>query len=47
MFKLWTGNFFRKDSGQDNGDYVLDKSIWNEIGNEMNNAQKTLPAYLG
>lgn len=47
MFKLWTGNFFRKDSGQDNGDYVLDKSIWNEIGNEMHNARKSLPAYLG
>ena len=47
MFKLWTGNFFQKDSGQDNGDYVLDKSTWNEIGNEMHQVRKILPVYLG
>jgi hypothetical protein len=46
MFKLWTGNFFQKGY-EDNKDYVLDKSIWNEIGNDMHNVRKTLPAYLG
>ena len=35
MFKYWTGNFFQKDYEQDNGDYVLDKTTWKEIGDEM------------
>jgi hypothetical protein len=26
IFKLWTGDFFQKESGQDNGDYVLNKN---------------------
>ncbi|POG63301.1 hypothetical protein GLOIN_2v1464113, partial [Rhizophagus irregularis DAOM 181602=DAOM 197198] len=46
IFKLWTGNFFQKGY-EDNKDYVLDKAIWNEIGNNMNNVRKTIPAYLG
>lgn len=47
MFKLWTGNFFPKESGQDNGDYILSKNTWKEIGAKMHDQRKTLPISLG
>lgn len=47
MFQFWTGNFFSKNSNQNNGDYILSQTQWNEIGNEMNNNQKMIPTYLG
>ncbi|RIA78790.1 hypothetical protein C1645_842315 [Glomus cerebriforme] len=32
MFQFWTGTFFPKNNNQNNGDYILSKDIWNEIG---------------
>jgi hypothetical protein len=47
MFSHWTGTFFPKESNQNNGDYILNKTIWTEIGTEMHSVRKTIPTYLG
>lgn len=47
MFQFWTGTFFPKNNNQNNGDYILSKDIWNEIGDEMHSIQKMIPTYFG
>ena len=48
MFKHWIGRFFNKDhNSENNRPYVLSITIWNEIGNQMYSARKTIPSYLG
>ena len=44
MFKHWIGKFF---NGENNSLYVLNMTIWNEIGKLMHKARKTFPSYLG
>jgi len=47
MFKIWTGDFFQKGKSYDNGDYVLSKNTWKEIGAEMQRYRTILQAYFG
>lgn len=47
MFKHWFGIFFKKKIGENNRPYILNKSMWNEIGSSMQEARKKIPSYLG
>ncbi|RIB06358.1 hypothetical protein C2G38_1985789, partial [Gigaspora rosea] len=46
MFEYWTGTFF-SDASQNNEPYVLAKSVWSEIGNQMHSLRKDLPSNPG
>ena len=46
MFKHWISTFFNNNI-ENNGLYVLNTAIWNEIGDLMHKACKTFPSYLG
>ncbi len=47
MFKFWTEKFFSNNNVQDNSDYILNESIWKEIGIEIDRIRKIIPAYIG
>ncbi|RIB29952.1 hypothetical protein C2G38_2153998 [Gigaspora rosea] len=45
MFEYWTGTFF-SDASQNNEPYILAKSVWSEIGNQMHSLHKDLLSNL-
>jgi hypothetical protein len=46
MFKHWYGNFFANDL-EKNEEYILPKRTWDMIGQQMENARKTMPTDFG
>ncbi|PKC54218.1 hypothetical protein RhiirA1_507582 [Rhizophagus irregularis] len=47
MVKHWFGVFFKNVGENSNKPYILNKTIWTEIGNLMHTARKMIPSYLG
>ncbi|RIB21259.1 hypothetical protein C2G38_2177177 [Gigaspora rosea] len=45
VFEYWTGTFF-SDASQNNEPYVLAKSVWLEIGNQMHSLPEKWAAWI-